>query len=150
MTFREVVRARADDADGAACRGPCALGGDGQLLLAGEPRAGDRRGVRHDLGGRALRDDRAAVHAGAGAHVDDVVGGEDRLAIVLDDDDGVAEIAQARLRLDQARVVARVEAHDGLVEHVEHADERRADLRGEADALPLADESVCALRSSVR
>ena len=41
-------------------------------------------------------------------------------------------------RLEQARVVARVQADRGLVEHVEHAHERRADLRGEADALPLA------------
>ena len=77
------------------------------------------------------------MDARAGAHVDDVVGGEDGLAIVLDDDDGVAEVAQAGLRLDEARVVARVEADARLVEHVEDADERRADLRGEADALAL-------------
>jgi hypothetical protein len=32
---------------------------------------------------------------GARPHVDDVVGGEDGLPIVLDDDDRVAEIAQA-------------------------------------------------------
>ena len=88
--------------------------------------------------GRALRDDLAAVHAGARAHVDDVVGREDGLAVVLDDDDRVAEVAQARLRLDEARVVARVQAHARLVEHVEDADERGADLRGQADALPLA------------
>ena len=77
-------------------------------------------------------------HAGAGAHVDDVIGGEDRFAIVLDDEHAVAEVDQAAQRLEQARVVARVEADRGLVEHVEHADERGADLRGEADALPFA------------
>ena len=78
------------------------------------------------------------MDAGAGAHVDDVIGREDRLAIVLDDEHGVAEVAEARLRLEEARVVARVEADRRLVEHVEHADEGRADLRGEADALPFA------------
>ena len=80
-----------------------------------------------------------------GPHVDDVVGREDGLAVVLDDDDRVAEVAQARLRLDEARVVARVQADARLVEHVEDADERRADLRREADALPLA-----ATRASAR
>ena len=45
---------------------------------------------------------------------------------------------QAAQRLEQARVVARVEADRGLVEDVEHADERGADLRGQADALALA------------
>ncbi len=78
------------------------------------------------------------MHAGAGAHVDDVVGREDRFAIVLHHEDGVAEIAQADLRFDEARVVARVEADAGLVEDVQHADERRADLRGQANALPFA------------
>ena len=96
------------------------------------------RGVRHDLFGRALGDDVAAVHAGARAHVDDVIGREDRVAIVLDDDDAVADVDEAPQRFEQARVVARVKADRGLVEHVEHADERRADLRREADALPFA------------
>ena len=35
-------------------------------------------------------------------------------------------------------VVALVQADAGLVEDVEHADQRRADLRGQADALRLA------------
>ena len=46
--------------------------------------------------GRALGDERAAVHAGAGPHVDDVVGGEDGVAVVLDDDHGVAESLSRR------------------------------------------------------
>ena len=83
-------------------------------------------------------DDLAAVDAGAGADVDDVVGGADRVLVVLDDEDGVAEIAQALERLEQARVVALMQADRRLVEHVEHAGEARADLRGEADALALA------------
>jgi hypothetical protein len=80
----------------------------------------------------------AAVHAGAWAEVDDVVGREDGLAVMLDDEHRVAEVAEAELGLDEARVVARVEPHGRLVEHVEHPDQRRADLRREADALALA------------
>ena len=78
------------------------------------------------------------MDAGAGADVEHVVGGADRVLVVLDDDDGVAEVAQAPQRDQQARVVALVQADRGLVEHIEHAGEAGADLRGEADALALA------------
>ena len=57
---------------------------------------------------------------------------------MLDDEHGVAEVAQAQEGVDEAPVVTLVQADAGLVEDVEHADERRADLRGEADALRLA------------
>ena len=60
------------------------------------------------------------------------------LLVVLDDDDGVAQVAQAQQRVDEAAVVALVQADAGLVEDVEHADQRRADLGGQADALRLA------------
>ena len=69
--------------------------------------------------------------------VDHVVGDADRLLVVLDDDHGVAEIAQPHERLDQAPVVALVQPDRRLVEHVEHADEPAADLRREPDALRL-------------
>ena len=63
---------------------------------------------------------------------------EDRVLVVLDDDHGVADVAQVLERLEQARVVALVQADGRLVEHVEHAGEPGADLRGEPDALALA------------
>ena len=62
----------------------------------------------------------------------------DRLLVVLDDDDGVAEVAHREQRVDELAVVALVQADRRLVENVEHAHELRADLRGEADALGLA------------
>ena len=91
-----------------------------------------------DVLGRALGDDLAAVDAGAGADVDDVVGLADRLLVVLDDDHGVAGVAQVLQRGQQPVVVALVQADRGLVEHVEHAGEAAADLAREADALALA------------
>src|SRR3546814_17529899 len=45
---------------------------------------------------------------------------------------------EAAQRLQQALVVALVQADGGLVQHVEHAGKAGADLRGEADALALA------------
>ena len=80
----------------------------------------------------------AAVLAGARPEVDDVVGGPDRLLVVLDDDHRVAEIAQPRQRREQLAVVPLVEADRGLVEHVQHAREIGADLRRKPDPLPLA------------
>ena len=84
------------------------------------------------------RHDLAAVDAGAGADVDHVVGGADGVLVVLDHDHGVAEVAQPLERLQQPRVVALVQADRGLVQHVEHAGQAGADLRGEPDALALA------------
>ena len=80
----------------------------------------------------------AAVLAGARPEIDDVVGGADRLFVVLDDDDGVAEIAQPRQRREQRAIVALMQPDRRLVEHVEHAGQVRPDLRREPDALPFA------------
>ncbi len=105
---------------------------------AGEIAAGERFGASHDLRRSAFRDDVAAETAGAGAEVENVVGVADGVFVVLDDEDGVAEIAQAHESFDEAGVVALVQADGGLVEHVEHAAEARADLRGETDALAFS------------
>ena len=78
------------------------------------------------------------MHAGAGADIDDVVGGADGVLVVLDHDHGVAEVAQPAQRFEKPRVVALVQADRRLVEHVEHAGQPGADLRGEPDALALA------------
>jgi len=55
--------------------------------------AGERVRVGHDVGRQSLGDDVAAVDAGAGADIDDVVGGADRVLVVLDHDHRVAEVA---------------------------------------------------------
>src|SRR3989304_2200884 len=59
-------------------------------------------------------------------------GAADGFLVVVDDDDGVAEVAQALKGGEQAGVVALVEADGGLVEHVEHAPQARAGLGGQA------------------
>src|SRR3546814_20606234 len=61
----------------------------------------------------------------------------DRLLVVLDDDERVAEVAELHEGLDEPPVVALVQPDRGLVEHVQHAGEPGAALRREADALPL-------------
>ena len=105
---------------------------------AGEIAASERLGAGHDLSRRALGDDAAAQPACAGTEVEDVVGAADGLFVVLDHEDGVAQVAQLLEGLNEPVVVALVKADRGLVENVEHAAKPRSDLRGEADALAFA------------
>ena len=106
--------------------------------LAGQIFAGPGIWRRDQIVDLALGDDVAAVDAGAGADVDHFVGGADGVLVVLDHDHGVAEVAQPAQRFQKPRVVALVQADRRLVEHVEHAGQAGADLRGEPDALALA------------
>src|SRR5262249_17289011 len=94
--------------------------------------------VGDDLVRRADGDDVAAELAGTRAQIDDVVCRADRLLVVLDHQHGVAEISQPLERVAQTPVVALVQPDGGLVQYIKDADEARADLGRQADALPLA------------
>ena len=61
-----------------------------------------------------------------------MVSGADGVFVVLDHDDGVAQIAQAFERLKQPVVVALVQADGGLIKDIEHARKPAPDLRGQA------------------
>ena len=74
-----------------------------------------------DLLGRALRDDAAAAFAAFGAEVNDPVGLLDHVEVVLDDQDGVAEIDEAIQDVEQFLHVVEVQARRGFVENVERA-----------------------------
>jgi hypothetical protein len=95
-------------------------------------------GLAMTSSGVPFGDDLAAMHAGAGADVDHMVGGADGILVMFDHDHRVAEVAQVLQRFQQAFIVALVQADGGLVEHVEHAGQAGADLRGEPDALAFA------------
>ena len=58
--------------------------------------------------------------------------------IVLDDQDGIADLAQFVQDADQAAGVARVQADGRLVEHVAGAHQARSQTGGELDALRFA------------
>ena len=108
------------------------------LARTGEISARERFGAGHDVGRRALGDDVSAEAAGAGAEVEHIVGVADGFFVVFDDEDGVAEIAQADEGFDEAGIVALVEADGGFVEHIEDSAKARADLRCEANALAFS------------
>ena len=71
-------------------------------------------------------------------HFHDVVGGTNRVLVVLDDDDGVADVAEPFNRRDHLDVVFWMKTDAGFVEDVEHAHQPRPDLRGQPDPLRLA------------
>jgi hypothetical protein len=85
-------------------------------VLAGEGGAGG-----HDVGGRALEDDPAAVVAGTGAEVDDPVGVRHDGQVVLDDDDRLAGVDEAVEQAEQPLDVGEVQAGGRLVEDVDAA-----------------------------
>ena len=88
--------------------------------------------------GGAVADHLAAVDACARADVKDIISLADGLFVVLDNDHGVARVAQVFERGQKAAVVALVEADGGLIKHIEHALQARTDLACEADALAFA------------
>ena len=112
--------------------------GGGDRSLAGKELPGRRRLAREHVIDRSLHHHLAAVDPGSGTHLHQVVGGADGVFVVLDDDDRVADVAQALQRGDHLHVVLRVQADARLVEHVEHPHQPRADLRGQTDPLRLA------------
>ena len=133
----KVVDARAGEGEPLAA-GFAALARDGDGEAAGQifSRYGPRVGgdFRDRAGGKEL----AAELAGAGAEVEQVVGGADDVGVVLDDEDGVAEVAELVEDADELGGVAGVEADGGLVEDIERADQAGAERCGELDALGFA------------
>ena len=71
--------------------------------------------------GRALGHHLPAAVATFGAHVDDPVGGFYHVQVVLDDDDGVARIAQLVQHLEQQGDVGKVQAGGGFIQDVQRA-----------------------------
>ncbi len=118
--------------------GRAAVGRDGDRGLAAEVAAGQGFLARLDLRRGPGRRDLSAAVARTGAEIDEMVGRLDHLAVVLDQDERVAQVAQVPQRREQPGVVARVQADRRLVEHVEHARQPAADLARQTDALALA------------
>src|SRR5579884_2645278 len=132
----QVVRLRAHHAQDAAAA--LAMLRDRDELPPRQVRAGQRLAVRLDLLDRADGQNPAALGAGAGPDVDDDVGRAHRVLVVLDDDERVPDVAQRLQRREEPVVVTLVQPDARLVEDVQHAHERRADLRREPDPLRLA------------
>jgi len=140
----QVVLARAfqDEARRAVGHRPLEAHADG--LAATEVRAGEGVGVA-DGTRRAVEHDLPAPLAGAGAHVDQAVGGQHDGGVVLDHHQRVAGVAQAQHGVVDAGHVARVQADAGFVQHEQGVDQGGAERGGEVDALDFAATEGAAL-----
>ena len=100
--------------------------------------AGQRLLVAFEVGRGVAGDELAAVDAGPRTEVNDAIRALHDGIVMLHDQEGVALVAERLERADEPLVVARMQADRRLVEHVKHAGEIGAKLRGEPDALGLA------------
>ena len=133
----QVVFRRADDAEMIAVSF-AALLGQGDLPPAGEVLAREGVFVFHHFFRRAAGHHLTAVNTGAGADVDEIVGGPHGVLVVLYHQQGVAQVPQLPQRRKQFIVIPLVQADGGLVQDIENAHEAGTDLGGQADALALA------------
>src|SRR3989344_445974 len=83
----------------------------------------------------AGNDDTSAVRPCTVTEIHDIVGGEDRIFIMLDDQNCVAKITQMLQCFDKFVVVALMKSDGGLVEHVQGPHKPTPELRGEPDTL---------------
>src|SRR5262249_14077411 len=84
---------------------------------------GERSRMPENVGHGSFRHDLATEPSRPGTQVDDVVRGPNGVLVMLDDDDGVAEITQPLECAQQPLVVALMQPDAGLVEDIEHADQ---------------------------
>ena len=78
-----------------------------------------------------------AVLPSSRTEIHDIVRRANRLFVVLDHDDGVAEIPELLERREQPRVVALMQTDRGFVEDEEHTHQPRTDLGRQPNALRL-------------
>ncbi len=133
----EVVLPGVLDREDAFAVDRAALGGNVDLLPPAQVLPGERVVALEGFVVGALKRDAPAKRARARAQVDDLIGRLHRRGVVLDDENGVAEVAEALQNADEPVVVARVQADRRLVENVERSHERRAERCRQVDPLRL-------------
>jgi hypothetical protein len=82
-------------------------------------------------------DDISTANAGSWPEIDQVIRGPHRLFIMLDDNDGIAHVAEPLKRPEQPAIVSRMKSDGRFVQDVQHPDESRADLTSEPNSLCL-------------
>src|SRR5580658_5861435 len=99
--------------------------------------SGGRARIGREVVHGAGADQFAAAHPGLWTEVEYMIGAADGFLVVLDHDQSIAMTGELDQRVEQDLVVAWVQTDGRLVQHVTHALQVGAKLRGEADALCL-------------
>ena len=88
-----------------------------------------------DSGGCPSRDEMTTVFTRSWPQVKDIVGRQNGLTIVLDDQDRITQVTEALEALEQALIIALMQTNARLVEDIEHPHQARTNLRCQANAL---------------
>ena len=104
----------------------------------GEVVAGHRPFRGHDLLGWTVGHDGPALKASSRAEVAQPIGLAERVFVVFDHHEGVAEVGQFPQGFEQALIVPLMQSNGRFVKHVHHACETRADLGGQPNPLAFA------------
>ena len=107
----------------------------GNVSLAGEKLPGDGAFAGRDLIRCSGKDQSASIAPGAWPQVNQPIGCSHGIEIMLDDDDCIAQIAQAGQGGEQFFIVALMQADAGFVKNIQHPHQSAADLAGQTDAL---------------
>ena len=94
-------------------------------------------GIRNALGPAGV-DDMPAILAGVWSDVHQPVRRADRVLIVLDDDQGIPQVAEVLQGRDQPGVIPLMQPNRRLIQHVENARQARTNLGRQADTLRFA------------
>src|SRR5258708_24299439 len=77
----------------------------------------------------------SAARACAGPEIDDIVGGPDRIFVMLHYDHRVSQVPEMHQRLNEAVVVSLVQSNAWFVQDVKHPRKSRSDLGTESNTL---------------
>ena len=92
----------------------------------------------HDLLGWTVGHDGPALKARTRAEVTQPIGLAERVFVVFDHHEGVAEVGQFPQGLEQALVVALMQSNGRFVKHVHHARQAGANLGGQPNPLAFS------------
>jgi hypothetical protein len=88
--------------------------------------------------GCPLKDEVTTLLTSPGAEIDNVIGRDDRVVVMLDNNNGIVEIAKLPQRLQKPVVVPLVKPDAGFIENIEYPREARTYLGGKTDPLRFA------------
>ncbi len=97
-----------------------ALGRNGYAFSPAEVLPGYGLGAGTDILHTARGDHPAAVYARAGANIHDIIGAAHGVLVMLDNNEGVAQIAQPAERAQELFIVPLMQTNAGLIEDIQH------------------------------
>ena len=108
------------------------------LGISAKISSGKRRRLANKAFKIAFVNDIAAKLSRVRPDVKQIIGGTDRVFVVLDNQDRVADIPEVFENFYQPRVIARMQADARLIENIEGTDEQRTQICRKLNALSLA------------